>query len=151
MTTLRPAVLLPGQAHGPLLKLSADISLWGGVDPLTGKIIDPRHPEYGRFISGKILAMNRSIGSSSGSSILLELLQRNRGPLGIILVQPDFIVTLGVVVAREMGVGDIPVVRVDPVEFSRLPADAQVSLADGVIQLPDIRRESAPPRPGTAQ
>jgi len=136
MPSIKSKVLLEGAVTGPLLKLSADISFWGGVDPCTGKIIDRRHPEFGRFISGKILAMNRSIGSSSGSSILLELLRVDRGPLGIILVQPDFIVTLGAVVAREMGFGNIPVVQVDPAEFSRLPGDAQVSLAGGCIGIP---------------
>ena len=136
MPSIKSKVLLEGMASGPLLKLSADISFWGGVDPCTGKIIDRRHPEFGRFISGKILAMNRSIGSSSGSSILLELLRLDRGPLGIILVQPDFIVTLGAVVAREMGFGNIPVVQVDPAEFSQLPGHAQVSLAGGCIGIP---------------
>lgn len=136
MPSIKSKVLLEGMASGPLLKLSADISFWGGVDPCTGKIIDRHHPEFGRFISGKILAMNRSIGSSSGSSILLELLRVDRGPLGIILVQPDFIVTLGAVVAREMGFGNIPVVQVDQAEFSRLPHDAQVSLAEGCIEIP---------------
>lgn len=133
MSEIRSTTLLHGQARGPLLKLSEDISLWGGVDPLSGRIIDTRHPEYGRHFGGKILAMNRSIGSSSGSSILLELLQRNCGPLGIILVQPDFIVTLGAVVAREMGVGDIPVVQVDPADFSQLLSETPVRLLGGKI------------------
>ena len=136
MPSVTPKVLLEGAASGPLLKLGTDISFWGGVDSCTGKIIDRRHPESGRFISGKILAMNRSIGSSSGSSILLELLRLDRGPLGIILVQPDFIVTLGAVVAREMGLGSIPVFQVDPADFSRLPCDGLVNLAGGVIEIP---------------
>jgi predicted aconitase with swiveling domain len=136
MPSVTPKVLLEGAASGPLLKLSTDISFWGGVDSCTGKIIDRRHPESGRFISGKILAMNRSIGSSSGSSILLELLRLDRGPLGIILVQPDFIVTLGAIVAREMGFGSIPVFQVDPADFSRLPCDALVNLAGGRIEIP---------------
>jgi len=103
------------------MKLTEDISLWGGVDPLSGMVIDRRHPQFGESVTGKILAMNRSIGSSSGSSILLELLQRNIGPLGIILIEVDFIVTLGVVVAREMKFGDIPVVRINPDDFRLLP------------------------------
>ncbi len=86
------------------MKLTADISLWGGIDPRTGAIIDTRHPQYGQSIAGKVLAMHRAIGSTSGSSIILELLQRTRGPLGIIVIEADFIVTLGVVVAREMGI-----------------------------------------------
>jgi predicted aconitase with swiveling domain len=132
MSTLISRVLIEGQAEGPVLKLDADISLWGGVDPQTGTIIDARHPQYRQSIAGKILAMNRSIGSSSGSSILLELLQRGCGPLGIILIEVDFIVTLGVVVAREMKFGDIPVVQVARVDLPLLPGAARIN-PDGRI------------------
>ncbi len=126
MTAVQSKVLIDGQAEGRLLKLTADISLWGGVDPRTGVIIDSRHPQHGQCMAGKILAMNRSIGSSSGSSIILELLQRNHGPLGIILIEVDFIVTLGVVVAREMGFADIPVFQIVPEDFSLLPDTARI-------------------------
>lgn len=135
MSLVHAEILLQGEASGPLLKLSADISFWGGVDPLTGRIIDSRHPEHGRFVSGKILAMQRSIGSSSGSSILLELLQRNCGPLGIILVQPDFILTLGAVVAREMGYRSIPVAKIEPQEFLSLPAQGRVEWSGGSLRI----------------
>ncbi|MBT8048235.1 MAG: DUF126 domain-containing protein [Xanthomonadales bacterium] len=135
MPVLNSKPLLEGRANGPLLKLSADISFWGGVDPQTGKIIDSRHPEHGRTICGKILAMDRSIGSSSGSSILLELLQNDRGPLGIILLQPDFIITLGAVVAREMGFAAIPVVQVDREAFAALADGVTLQLDGEVIQV----------------
>lgn len=135
MNALKARLLLDGEASGPLLKLSADISFWGGVDPLTGRIIDSRHPEHGRFVSGKVLAMQRSIGSSSGSSILLELLQRNRGPLGIILVQPDFILTLGALVAREMGYRRIPVAKIKPETFSNLPSEARVEWSGARLRI----------------
>lgn len=132
MSTIKARILIEGQAQGPLLKLSEDISLWGGVDPLTGMIIDTRHPQHGRRIAGKILAMHRSIGSSSGSSILLELLKRGCGPLGIVLVEADFIVTLGVLVAREMGLGDIPVLQIDSADFHHLPETASIA-PDGML------------------
>jgi len=127
MTALQGKVLIAGQTRGPVVKLGTDISLWGGVDPLRGTIIDKRHPQYGQSIAGKIMAMKRSIGSSSGSSILLELLQRGCGPLGIILIEVDYIVTLGVVVAREMGLGEIPVIQIDQADFPRLPASASIT------------------------
>ena len=126
MTAVQSKVLIDGQAEGRLLKLTVDISLWGGVDPRSGVIIDSRHPQHGQCMAGKILAMNRSIGSSSGSSIILELLQRNHGPLGIILIEADFIVTLGVLVAREMGFANIPVVQIVPEDFPLLPDTARI-------------------------
>lgn len=126
-------VLIEGEASAPLLKLESDISFWGGIDPVTGVVIDSRHPQCGECVDGKVLAMNRSIGSSSGSAILLELMRLHRGPAGIILVEPDFIVTLGAVVAREMDFGHIPVVQVGNEEFSRLAGPVTIS-RDGAIR-----------------
>lgn len=133
VSAMQSKVLINGQAEGRLLKLTADISLWGGVDPRSGVIIDSRHPQHGRCMAGKILAMNRSIGSSSGSSIILELLKRKRGPLGIIMIEADFIVTLGVVVAREMGFAKIPVVQMSPEDFSLLPDTVRIGPKGEII------------------
>jgi predicted aconitase with swiveling domain len=126
-------VLIAGEASAPLLKLESNISFWGGIDPTTGVVIDSRHPQYGECVDGKVLAMNRSIGSSSGSAILLELMRLHRGPAGIILVEPDFIVTLGAVVAREMDLGPIPVVQVSNEEFCRLAGPVTIS-RDGKVR-----------------
>ena len=129
MDYLQSRVLLEGSAQGPVLKLTADISFWGGVDPLSGKIIHRQHPQFGESVAGKILAMQRSIGSSSGSSVLLELFRRGRSPLGIILVEVDLIISLGAVVAKEMKFGNIPVVRVSSSEFLKLPDVVTINLS----------------------
>ncbi len=133
MPVLASRVLITGEAEAPLLKLESDISFWGGIDPATGIVIDTRHPQSGECVAGKVLAMNRSIGSSSGSAILLELLRLDRGPAGIILGEADFIVTLGAVVAREMGIGHIPVVQLDAGEIHRLAGVVMIS-RDGTIR-----------------
>lgn len=132
MPFLPSNALIGGEARGSVLMLETDISFWGGIDPQTGVVIDRRHPQFGESVCGKILAMKRSIGSSSGSSILLELLRLKRGPAGIILVEADFIVTLGVVIAREMNFAHIPVVQVEPEEFIRLPGAVSIT-ANGEI------------------
>ena len=133
MPALSSRVLIRGDAEAPLLKLEADISFWGGIDPVTGVIIDTRHPQSGQCVEGRMLAMKRSIGSSSGSAILLELMRLERGPAGIILVEADFIVTLGAVVAREMGFGHIPVVQVTAEEYRQLAGVVKVS-EDGTLR-----------------
>lgn len=100
---MRLETLLPGAAQGETLKLSAPISFWGGVDPKTGMIIDARHPERGQSIAGKILLLPGTIGSSSASAVLLELVHAGRAPAAIVMPEPDAILLLGLVVAREMG------------------------------------------------
>jgi predicted aconitase with swiveling domain len=114
-------VLLCGAAEGDLLRLERPLSFWGGVDPTNGDITDPRHPQFGANMSGRIVAMERGIGSSSGSSILLELLANGHGPTGLLLIEPDAILTLGAVVAREMGYATLPIFLISEADFLCLP------------------------------
>lgn len=104
--------------HGaPTLTLTAPISFWGGVDPKTSMIADVRHPQHGEPIAGKILFLPGTIGSSSASAVLLELIHAGIAPVAIIMHEPDAILLLGVLVAREMG-WDWPVVlRMDRAGF----------------------------------
>lgn len=104
MNNIATDVLIAGPAAtGEVLALSAPISFWGGVDPFTGNIIDARHPERGQNITGKVLALPGTIGSSSASAVLLELVRTGLAPAAIILHEPDAILLLGLIVAREMG------------------------------------------------
>ncbi len=108
---LQGEVLLPGTARGPALRLSAPISFWGGVDPASGKIVQAKHPDRGAVVVATVLAIDRTIGSSSSSAVLLELLYQEMAPAALILGRPDAILSLGVIVAAEMGYPTIPVIR----------------------------------------
>ncbi len=111
LVTGRP--LVPGRGSGPLLRLSAPISFWGGVDPVTGTIADPRHPQHGASIAGTVLAIPSAVGSSSSSAIALELLREGTAPAAILMGRADAILALGMVVGRELGYEPIPVVELD--------------------------------------
>ena len=97
-------ILVPGKAgEGEALALTAPISFWGGVDPKTGRIADVRHPQHGEVISGRVLFLPGTIGSSSASAVLMELVHSGRAPAALVLHEPDAILLLGLIVAREMG------------------------------------------------
>jgi predicted aconitase with swiveling domain len=128
--------LIAGEAEGAVLKLSAPISLWGGVDPVTGCIGDPRHPDYGSVITGRILAIPATVGSSSSSAIMLELLRRRTAPAAILLTNVDAILTLGVIVAREMGYETVPVLQLARDELAKLPNAGYVRVGkDGDVEV----------------
>ena len=93
---------LAGSATGEALLLAEPLSLWGGLDPATGEIIDRRHPQSGKYVGGRILVLPAGRGSSSASSILLEAVKVGVAPAGIITAAPDGILALGAVVAREL-------------------------------------------------
>ena len=111
--------LLPGTSEGRVLKLPK-LSLWGGVDPFTGKLTDPALPHCGESVAGRVLMIAEPVGSSSSSAVLLELLHGGNAPVGIVVGREDAIVGLGVLVAREMGWATIPVAVMPPSEQERI-------------------------------
>lgn len=93
-------VLVEGEARGELVVLSAPLSFWGGFDPETGEIVDRNHPDRGRMLTGRIVAMPHGRGSSSSSSVLAESLRLGTGPAGLVVGEPDGILVAGATVAR---------------------------------------------------
>lgn len=104
-------ILVSGSGSGPLLPLRAPISFWGGVDPRTAHICDPRHPDHGADLKGRVVWIPGTVGSSSSSSILLELIRGGRAPAAIILERADPILALGAIVARELGYPPMPMIE----------------------------------------
>lgn len=111
--TFDAEILVPGTGSGNVLVLPEPLSLWGGLDPHSGKIIDHRHPCSGEYVSGRVVFMTGSRGSSSASSILLEAVRAGTAPAAIVLLERDGILSLGAAVAREMYGMTPPVVILD--------------------------------------
>jgi predicted aconitase with swiveling domain len=133
---LQARILIAGEAQGRVLRLQQPISFWGGVDPASGRIIDARHPDRGAEIAGRLLCLPGMIGSSSASAVLLELLRGGCAPAALILGEVDAILALGVLVAREMGYGSIPVLELGRADQARLPQGAEMEVShDGEIHL----------------
>lgn len=96
------SVLLPGEISAPALVLDEPLSMWGGLDPETGRIIDRRHPQAGAIVTDRVLVMPWGRGSSSAASVLAEAIRLGTAPAAIVLVEPDDIILLGALVAEEM-------------------------------------------------
>jgi predicted aconitase with swiveling domain len=126
-------VLIEGEGAGPLLRFTAPLSFWGGVDPKTGRVSDPRHPQHGQSVAGTVLALAEPRGSSSSSAIMLELIARGLAPAALLLGQVDAILTLGIVVAREMGHKALPALEMAPEDLERLPEGWLQVSADGTV------------------
>ena len=130
----RADILVPGMAgRGKALVLSAPISFWGGIDPKTGTVADVRHPEHGECICERVLFLPGTIGSSSASAVLMELVHNGRAPAALVLHEADAILLLGLIVAREMGWQTPVAVRLDRERHAEF-GGAVVSIgADGRI------------------
>jgi predicted aconitase with swiveling domain len=124
--TLR--TLAPGEGAGPLLVLDEPLSLWGGLDPATGRLIDSHHPQVGAELAGVVLAMPGGRGSSSSSSILAEAIRARTAPVAILLGEVDPIVVLGALVAAELYGTRVPVVAADRATYDTLRTGDRVEV-----------------------
>lgn len=133
---LQGEILIAGEAQGPLLVLADPLSFWGGVDPRSSEIIAARHPQRGSMIAGTLLVLPRTIGSSSSSSVLLELIAGGRAPAGLVLGRKDAILLLGSIVGQELGHPPVPAILAPESRLADLPASAQARLAvDGALHI----------------
>ena len=123
--------LVPGAASGPILRLDEPLSFWGGLDPMTGTIIDRWHPQRGANVAGRMLMMPGGRGSSSGSATLAEVLRLGNGPAAILMLERDAIVVVGAMVAAELYGLACPVALVDGQDWEALAAEASLTLEAG--------------------
>ena len=127
-------VLLPGPGvMAEAMALTAPISFWGGVNPKTGEIADVRHPEHGQCISGRVLLIPATIGSSSAAAVLLELVHARRAPAAIVLDAPDAILLLGLIVAKEMGLATPIALRINADQFAGMHGKSVIVHGDGRV------------------
>lgn len=125
--------LLPGVASGTALVLDEPLSMWGGLDPGTGAIIDARHPQNGEVVTGRVLVMPGGRGSSSSASVLAEAIRLGTAPAAIVLSIPDDIVLVGAIVAEELYGITCPVVLVDRTLFDRLVTGMELEVTEGGV------------------
>ncbi|MCB9444970.1 MAG: DUF126 domain-containing protein [Ardenticatenaceae bacterium] len=136
MASFQAHVLVGGKTSGPALVLPEALSLWGGLDPETGEIIDRRHPNSGENVAGKVLVLPIGRGSSSASSILLEAVRQGKAPAAIVLAETDAILALGAAVAREMYDQAPPVIVVETAVYQQIQTGQTITIDEkGAISL----------------
>jgi uncharacterized protein len=115
---------------GRALVLDEALSLWGGIDPATGDIIDAHHPQRGANLSGRILVMPSGRGSSSSASVLAEAVRAGTAPTAILLGEPDLILAIGSAVADELYGIRVPVIVVSEAARNALEDGAELRIED---------------------
>lgn len=97
-----------------MVALGEPLSFWGGFDQDTGRIIDRHHPQFGTTLTGRVVLMSRSRGSSSSSSVLAEAIRAGSAPAAILMTAADPIIVLASLVAAELYRIECPVATVTP-------------------------------------
>jgi predicted aconitase with swiveling domain len=121
-------VIVDGDATGPALVLDEPLSLWGGLDPATGEIVEANHPQRGSVVTGTILVMPAGRGSSSSATVLAEAVRAGTGPAGIVLGAPDDIIAIGALVAAELYGVSVPVIVAGPPALRRIRNGEEIRL-----------------------
>jgi uncharacterized protein len=153
---LQGRALVAGDAAGPALVLEAPLSLWGGMDPHSGRLTDHHHPQHGASLTGQVLVMPSGRGSSSSSSILAESIRLGTAPLAILLSDPDDILILGALVAEYLYARTCPIVVLPDAATGTIATGDQVEVQGDRITLIRSRGrpgvgERDPGRPGPAR
>lgn len=138
LNSCNSTVLVPGSASGPLLYSGLELSFWGGVNSESGEIIDRHHPLNGEHLKDTIFAIPGGRGSCSGSGVILELLLNGKGPQGLVFSQPETILTLGVIVAKEVFGKSIPVIQVSADDFTRISTAKNICIDGSQVVWGDV-------------
>jgi uncharacterized protein len=113
---------------GTTLVLSEGLSLWGGMDPATGELIDAHHPQRGANLAGRVVVMPSGRGSSSSASVLAEAVRAGTAPAAIVLGEPDLILAIGSAVAEELYGVRIPVIVKPRARLARIRDGVRVRI-----------------------
>ena len=132
---LKCRILVGGCGRGDILATRQSISFWGGVDPDSGMIIDPRHELLDQSITGKILAFPYGKGSAAAPLVLLELAKQKTAPAAIINIETDPLLVAGPIISKHFYGASIPVVTLAREAFYKLQSgqDATVDSEKGEV------------------
>ena len=100
MIVLRGRGVVGGCAEGEALVTRETISGWGGIDPMTGTVIETRHELRGKSFKDKVLVFPGAKGSSGWSNAMHMTRLTKSAPLAMVFIQMTTKIALGAVVTR---------------------------------------------------
>lgn len=103
---LRGRKVVGGCADGEALVTRETISGWGGIDPMTGTIIETRHELRGISFKDKVLVFPGAKGSSGWSAAFHLARIANCAPRAMVFNVMTTKIALGAVVTRAPSVTD---------------------------------------------
>ena len=99
-------------------------------------VIEPRHPQRGASLTGRVLVMAEARGSSSSSSVLAEAARAGVAPAAILLAHADLILAVGAAVADELYRVQIPIVVLDLTDLAQFRTGDRVTISeDGAVSI----------------
>jgi predicted aconitase with swiveling domain len=126
---LRGRRVVGGKAEGEALVTRETISGWGGVNPMTGTIVESRHELAGVSFKDKVLVFPGAKGSSGWSAVFHITRLAGTAPRALLFNEMTTKVALGAVVMRVPSVTDFdvdPLTLIETGDWVRVDADAGI-------------------------
>jgi hypothetical protein len=117
-----------GSASGEALVTSMGISFFGGVDPLTGCVVEKGHELEGQSVAGRILVFPSGKGSTVGSYTLYRLKKAGLAPAAIVNAEAETITAVGCIIS------DIPCVDQVPIDQLQTGMRLRVDGGSGLVE-----------------
>jgi predicted aconitase with swiveling domain len=130
--TLRGRKVVGGVVEGEALVTRDTISGWGGVNPMTGTIIETRHELRGVSFRDKILVFPGAKGSSGWSAVFHFSRLAGMAPKAMLFNEMTTKIALGAVVMRCPSVTDFDQ---DPLEVIETGDWVRVDADNGVVEV----------------
>jgi len=89
-----------GKVRAEALVTTQGVSFFGGVDPVSGIVVERGHELEGQSIAGKVLVFPTGKGSTVGSYTLYRLKANGKAPLAIINAECETITAVGCIIAE---------------------------------------------------
>ncbi len=123
-------VIHPGRARGQALVSAEPISLLGGIDPETGRVVDPRHPLAGCEVGGRVLVFPTGKGSTVGSYVLYQLARHGRAPAALVNARCEAIVAVGAIISGIPAVDQIDITQIATGDWVRVEEGGRIVVED---------------------
>ena len=105
--TLHGRKVVGGYAEGEALVTNDTISGWGGINPMTGTVIETRHELRGQTFKDKILVFPGAKGSSGWSAAFHMTRITGTAPKALVFNEMTTKIALGAVVMRVPSVTEL--------------------------------------------
>ena len=125
--TLTGRKVVGGVAEGEAMVTRDTISGWGGVNPMTGVILETRHELRGQSFKDKILVFPGAKGSSGWSVVFHTSRLAGAAPRAMVFNEMTTKIALGAVVMRCPSVTDLdqdPLQVIETGDWVRVDGDA---------------------------
>ena len=121
--------VMGGCAEGEAMVTRETISGWGGIDPMTGTIIETHHELRGQSFKDKVLVFPGAKGSSGWSNAFHMTRLTNSAPRAMVFNVMTTKIALGAVVMRAPAVTELdrdPLTVIETGDWVKVDADRGV-------------------------